>query len=82
VRDDAARVAAIPGPVACDFKVVCRLAGKPFVFDDFRAEMLVATGASGGLDVEGLIRAHGQTHFPGDPRDGIEVLFRSMAGKP
>jgi hypothetical protein len=82
VRDDAARVAAIPGPVACDFKVVCRLAGKPFAFDDFRAEMLVATGASGGLDVEGLIRAHGQTHFPGDPRDGIEVLFRSMAGKP
>jgi hypothetical protein len=82
VRDDAARVAAIPGPVACDFKVVCRLAGKPFVYDDFRAEMLVATGASGGLDVEGLIRAHGLTHFSGDPRDGIEVLFRTMAGKP
>jgi hypothetical protein len=82
VRDDASRVAAIPGPVACDFKVVCRLAGKPFVFDDFRAEMLVATGASGGLDVEGLIRAHGQTHFSGDPRDGIEALFRTMAGKP
>jgi hypothetical protein len=82
VRDDAARVAAIPGPVACDFKVVCRLAGKPFSYDDFRAEMLVATGASGGLDEEGLIRAHGLTHFGGDPRDGIEALFRTMAGKP
>jgi hypothetical protein len=82
VRVDAARVAAIPGPVACDFKVVCRLAGKPFAYDDFRAEMLVATGASGGLDVDGLIRAHGLTHFRGDPRDGIEALFRTMAGKP
>jgi hypothetical protein len=82
VRDDAARVAAIPGPVACDFKVVCRLAGKPFSYDDFRTEMLVATGASGGLDVEGLIRAHGLTHFSGDPRDGIEALFRTFAWKP
>jgi hypothetical protein len=82
VRDDAARVAAIPGPVACDFKVVCRLAGKPFVYDDFRTEMLVATGASGGLDVDGLIRAHGLTRFPGDPRDGIESLFRTAVGKP
>ena len=82
VRDDAARVAAIPGPVACDFKVVCRLAGKPFSYDDFRTEMLVATGASGGLDVEGLIHTHGLTHFRGDPRDGIETLFRTMAGKP
>jgi hypothetical protein len=82
VRDDAARVAAIPGPVACDFKVVCRLAGKPFSYDDFRTEMLVATGASGGLDAEGLIRAHGLTHFRGDPRDGIEALFRTIAGKP
>jgi hypothetical protein len=82
VRDDAARVAALPGPVACDFKVVCRMAGKPFSYDDFRAEMLVATGASGGLDVEGLIRAHGLTHFRGNPRDGIEALFRTIAGKP
>jgi hypothetical protein len=82
VRDDAARVAAIPGPVACDFKVVCRLAGKPFSYDDFRAEMLVATGASGGLDVDGLIRVHGLTRFSGDPRDGIEALFRTIARKP
>jgi hypothetical protein len=82
VRDDAARVAATPGPVACDFKVVCRLAGKPFVYDDFRTEMLVATGASGGLSEDGLIRAHGLTRFHGDPRAGIEALFRAAAGKP
>lgn len=82
VRADAARVAAIPGPVACDYKVVCRMAGKPFDYDDFRTEMLVAAGLSGGLDLDGLIRAHGMTHFRGDPHDAIEALFRAVAGKP
>jgi hypothetical protein len=82
VREEAAHIAAIPGPVACDFKVVCRLAGKPFSYDDFRAEMLVATGASGGLDVQGLMRAHGLTYVHNDPRGGIETLFRMIAGKP
>jgi hypothetical protein len=82
VREDAARVAAIPGPVACDVKLVCRMAGKPFVYDDFRSEMLVATGASGGLDVAGLIRAHGLTRFHGNPQDSIESLFRAAVGTP
>ena len=79
-RQDAARIARIPGPVACDFKVVCRLAGKPFSYDDFRAEMLVASGASHGLDEKGLMRAHGLTHVRNDDRGGIAVLFRSLAG--
>jgi hypothetical protein len=82
VREDAARIAKIPGPVACDYKVVCRLAGKPFSYDDFRAEMLVMTGASQGLDEQGLTRAHGLTYVHNDPRGGIEALFRTMAGKP
>jgi len=82
VREDAARIAKIPGPVACDYKVVCRLAGKPFSYDDFRAEMLVATGASNGLDEHGLMREHGLTYVKNDPRDGIEALFRTIGGKP
>jgi hypothetical protein len=82
VRDEAARIATIAGPVACDFKVVCRLAGKPFSYDDFRTEMLVATGASGGLDEQGLIRAHGLTYVHNDPRGGIEALFRAIVGTP
>jgi hypothetical protein len=82
VRAEAARIAQIPGPVACDYKVVCRLAGKPFVYDDFRAEMLVATGASHGLDEQGLIRAHGLTYVHNDPRGGINALFRAIVGKP
>ncbi len=82
VRQEAARIATIPGPVACDYKVVCRLAGKPFSYDDFRAEMLVATGASNGLDEQGLMRSHGLTYVHNDPRGGIEALFRAIAGKP
>ena len=82
VREDAARIAQIPGPVACDYKVVCRMAGKPFSYDDFHTEMLVATGASHGLDVQGLIRAHGITYVENDPRDGIEALFRSIGDAP
>ncbi len=82
VREEAARIAKIAGPVACDFKVVCRLAGKPFSYDDFRAEMLVATGASGGLDEQGLMRAHGLTYVRNDPRGGIEALFRAIVGRP
>ena len=81
-RQEAARVAAIPGPVACDYKVVCRMAGKPFVYDDFRAEMIVATGASHGLDERGLMRQHGLTYFQNDPRSGIESLHRVLVGKP
>jgi hypothetical protein len=81
-RRDAARIAQIPGPVACDFKVVCRIAGKPFSYDDFRAEMLVASGKSGGLDEMGLIRAHGLTRVRNDDRGGIAVLFRSLWGQP
>jgi Dolichyl-phosphate-mannose-protein mannosyltransferase len=82
VRDEAARIAEIPGPVVCATRVVCRLAGKPFSFDPFRANTMVKTGASGGLDVDGLIRAHGMIRVGGDPRQGIQALYRSIVGNP
>jgi len=81
-RADARRVAAIPGPVACDYKIICRMAGKPFVYDDFRADMLILSGAAHGLDDKGLMREHGLTYFHNDPRDGIESLQRALWGRP
>ena len=81
-RDEAARIAAIPGPIACDLKVICRMAGKPFVYDDFRVDMLIMTGAAKGLDDKGLMRQHGLTYFQNDPRSGIESLHRVLMGKP
>jgi hypothetical protein len=58
------------------------MAGKPFVYDDFRADMLIMTGAARGLDDKGLMREHGLTYVQNDPRDGIEVLHRVFVGKP
>ena len=81
-RDEAARIAAMPGPIACQNKVVCRMAGKPFVFDDFRADMLMMSGAAKGLDAHGLIRQHGLTYFENDPRTYIESLHRALIGRP
>jgi hypothetical protein len=82
VRSEAARVAAIAGPVACDVALVCRLAGKPHTFDWFRVVTLMKLGASGGLDIDGLFKAHGLTRVEADPREGIAVLHRSLAGTP
>jgi hypothetical protein len=81
-RADVKRVAAVPGPVACDYKIICRMAGKPFVYDDFRADMLILSGAAHGLDARGLIRGQGITYFQNDPRDGIESLQRALRGRP
>jgi hypothetical protein len=81
VRADAARVAAIPGPVACDIKLVCRMAGKPFVYDDFRVDMLIETGASPGRDAEEIIQQHGITFVRNDPRASITSLYLAIAGK-
>ena len=81
-REDAARVAAVPGPVACTVKIVCRMAGKPYVWDDFRTDMMIYSGAAKGLDAPGLIRQHGLTYYENDPRAAIESLHRVFVGKP
>jgi dolichyl-phosphate-mannose-protein mannosyltransferase len=56
VVDDAALVAAIPGDVFCSNKVVCRLAGKPFVVDEFKMEELVATGQATQTGISALLK--------------------------
>jgi hypothetical protein len=81
-RDEAARIAAMPGPVACENKIVCRMADKPFVYDDFRTDMMIMTGAAKGLDARGLIRQHGLTYFENDPRTYVETLHRALIGRP
>jgi hypothetical protein len=55
VRTDADRVAAMPGNVYCTNKIVCRLAGKPFVVDDFKVEQMVATRAITQLQLDHVL---------------------------
>jgi hypothetical protein len=90
-RSEIEDVAAIHGPVACDFKLTCRLAGKPFSYDDFRAEMLVAinarqvaadkTGKTRAVTEEDLMRQHGLTHYKNKPESGIVSLQRVLFGR-
>jgi hypothetical protein len=82
VREDAARVAAMPGPIACTVKMVCRMAGKPYVWDDFRTDMLIYSGAAKGLDAPSLVRQHGYTYYENDRRADVRTLHRTLFGPP
>jgi hypothetical protein len=63
VIGEVAQVAAIPGDVACTVKVVCRLAGKRFVLDEFKTEELVATGSATEGDVAAMLKSRHITPF-------------------
>jgi hypothetical protein len=60
---EVAQVAAMPGDVACTLKVVCRLAGKNFVVDEFKAEELVKTGSASAGDVAVMLKSRHITPF-------------------
>jgi hypothetical protein len=77
-RAEARRVGAMPGPVACYYNVICRMAGKPHVYDDFRVEQLIATGRANGLTEPELLRQRGITEAKIDPAVSIESLYREL----
>jgi hypothetical protein len=77
-RAEAARVAAIPGPVACQNLVVCRMAGKPFVYDHFWITQLVETGRMTWDQVEQLARRKAIVRDDTDPRANVRSLWRRM----
>jgi hypothetical protein len=58
------------------------MAGKPYVWDDFRTDMLIYSGAAKGLDALGLIRQHGYTYYENDARADIRSLHRALIGPP
>jgi hypothetical protein len=60
---EVAQVAAMPGDVACTVKVVCRLAGKNFVFDEFKTEELVATRTATAGEVFAKLKGQHITPF-------------------
>jgi hypothetical protein len=75
---EAARTAAIPGPVACSNLVVCRMAGKPFVYDHFLVTQLVETGRMTWAQVEQLARRKAIVKDETDKRANITSLWRRM----
>lgn len=72
VLNDAAQVAAMSGDVACANKIVCRLAGKPFVVDEFKLEELVATGKATATDVASMLDARQISSFANNVPTGAD----------
>jgi hypothetical protein len=77
-RAEAARTAAIPGPVACSNLVVCRMAGKPFVYDHFYITQLVETGRMSWQHVDQYARRKAIVKDETDRRANITSLWRRM----
>src|SRR5207248_11396204 len=67
-----------PGPVACQNLVVCRMAGKPFVYDHFWVTQLVETGKMSSQQVEQLARRKAIVRDDTDPRANVRSLWRRM----
>jgi hypothetical protein len=60
IRDqEVARIAAMPGLVACTFMTVCRAAGKPYKWDQFWMEQRAATTGRTYAELEAQARAQG-----------------------
>lgn len=74
MQAETARIAAIPGPVACDYELVCRFAGKPFVFDLTMAGEGVATGTISQTDLAERIKSLKIRFEKIDPRVDVADL--------
>jgi hypothetical protein len=75
VLSETAQVAAMTGDVACANKLVCRLAGKPFVADEFKLEELVLTGRATDADVASMLDARHITPFANAVQAGADASF-------
>jgi hypothetical protein len=75
-RAEAARVAAMPGPIACSNLVVCRMAGKPFVYDAFLVSQLLEAGKASAADIAAKLHAKGIVIGPIDERAKASSLYR------
>jgi hypothetical protein len=59
MNNEVARIKAIPGPVACSIMLVCRWAGKPYVWDSFWMEQRAETTNTPFSEIESQARAQG-----------------------
>ena len=78
VQREVARVAAISGLVGCSNKVVCRMAGKDWVVDDFKIEEIVKTGLITQARLDQIMRQRKITYDVTDPGTFIDSLNRDL----
>jgi hypothetical protein len=77
-RAEAVRVAAMAGPIGCSNLVVCRMAGKPFVFDHFKVQMMLETGMLTPAQLEAMKREKGIVLDNTDVRAKVTSIWRRM----
>src|SRR5262249_47680361 len=75
-RAEVSRLAAISHSIACLNLVICRMAGKAFVWDYFKVSQMVATGTNSWDEIEAMMRAQGISYESVDPRTRADFLFR------
>jgi hypothetical protein len=75
------KVAAVPGDASCFTKLVCRLAGKPFVVDDFKTGELIETGRMTRADLSEAFASRGIRAYPkviwAQPNTSFSAWLRS-----
>jgi hypothetical protein len=77
-REEVERVRNIPGPAYCSVTMVCRWAGKPFVFDAYAADNLVVTKKVAPADLQARLAAQQIHSITVDPRTTSRVLERKI----
>ena len=78
VQEEIKTVAAIPGPVGCRNKLICRMAGQPFVADDFKIRQLLPENKLSEEAMELLLAGRGISYFRNDARTSAESLTRDL----
>jgi hypothetical protein len=75
-RTEADRLALIPNPIGCWNLVICRMAGKAFVWDYFKVSQMVATGEYSQDEIAAMMRLRNISYERIDPRTRTDSLFR------
>ena len=73
---EAARVAAVATPVVCSNVVVCRMAGKPYVFDHYKVSQMLETRNYSQEQIADKVRAAGIVFETIDQRTKATSLYR------
>ncbi len=77
---EAEKVAAIPGDASCFTKLVCRIAGKPFVVDEFKTGEMIETGRVTQTEMSEAVAVHKIRWIPtalAQPNTSISAWLRN-----
>lgn len=77
-RSEARKVAAMPGDVACRFKLICWAAGKRFAADDYKIRQILGQQRLTEDELQDFLAKHAVTYARNDPGVSAEALRRDI----